>query len=181
MPLAIAIYGHDVRIVSDPALLTGELVIHDRRSQGARFDAQRTARPGELAGSGVQRYGELTVDTRSRMVAYALVPVELRRREYALLAHMASDPERVWTRHELLRDVWGYRSTGTTRTVDSHASRLRRSLASAGARGWVVSIWGVGYRHHRLRLATLGTERQRFHRAPGGVSEGDEVEGDESA
>ncbi len=106
LPLAIAIYGHDVRIVSDPALLTGELVIHDRRSQGARFDAQRTARPGELAGSGVQRYGELTVDTRSRMVAYALVPVELRRREYALLAHMASDPERVWTRHELLRDVW---------------------------------------------------------------------------
>jgi DNA-binding response OmpR family regulator len=146
LPLAIAIYGHDVRIVSDPALLGGELVVHDRRSQGARFDAQRTPRSGELAGSGVLRYGELTIDTASRVVAYASLPVELRRREYALLLHMASDPERVWTRHELLRDVWGYRSSGTTRTVHSHASRLRAKLAAAGAVGWVVSIWGVGYR-----------------------------------
>jgi DNA-binding response OmpR family regulator len=59
---------------------------------------------------------------------------------------MAGDPERVWTRHELLRDVWGYRSDGSTRTVDAHASRLRAKLAAAGAVGWVVSDWGVGYR-----------------------------------
>jgi DNA-binding response OmpR family regulator len=88
----------------------------------------------------------LAIDTSSRVVTYALAPVVLRRREYALLAHMASDPERVWTRHELLRDVWGYRSAGTTRTVDSHASRLRGKLATAGAVGWIVSSWGVGYR-----------------------------------
>jgi DNA-binding response OmpR family regulator len=146
LPLAIAIYGHDVRIVSDPALLTGELRVYDRRSQCARFDAQRTPRPGELAGSGALQYGELAIDTRSRVVTYALMPVALRRREYALLAHMAGDPERVWTRHELLRDVWGYRSDGSTRTVDAHASRLRAKLAAAGAVGWVVSSWGVGYR-----------------------------------
>jgi DNA-binding response OmpR family regulator len=145
LPLAIAIYGHDVRIVGDPALLGGELVVHDRRSQGARFDAQRTPRPGELAGSGVLSYGELTIDTSSRAVTYALSPVALRRREHALLAHMA-DPERVWTRHELLRDVWGYRADGLTRTVDAHASRLRGKLAAAGAVGWVVASWGVGYR-----------------------------------
>ncbi|HYB22661.1 MAG TPA: winged helix-turn-helix domain-containing protein [Solirubrobacteraceae bacterium] len=63
-----------------------------------------------------------------------------------LRGRMASDPERVWTRHELLRDVWGYRSPGKTRTVDSHASRLRAKLAAAGAVGWVVTAWGVGYR-----------------------------------
>jgi DNA-binding response OmpR family regulator len=146
LPLAIAIYGHDLRVVSDPALLGGELVVLDHRPQGAGFDAQRTPRSGELAGSGVLSYGELTIDTRSRVVTYALMPVALRRREYALLAHMVGDPERVWTRHELLRDVWGYRSDGSTRTVDAHASRLRGKLAAAGATGWVVSSWGVGYR-----------------------------------
>jgi DNA-binding response OmpR family regulator len=145
MPLAVVIYGHDVRVISDPAMLDRELVVHDRTSQ-ARFGARRTPRPGELAGSGALSYGELMIDTRSRVVTYALMPVELRRREYALLAHMASDPERVWTRHELLRDVWDYRSDGSTRTVDAHASRLRGKLAAAGAVGWVVSSWGVGYR-----------------------------------
>ncbi len=147
LPLAVAIYGHDVRVVGDPALLGGELVVLDRRShEGTRFDAQRTPRPGELAGSGVLRYGELQIDTASRAVTYGPMPVELRRREYALLIHLARDPERIWTRHELLRDVWGYRSAGTTRTVDSHASRLRTKLAAAGAVGWVVTAWGVGYR-----------------------------------
>jgi DNA-binding response OmpR family regulator len=154
LPLAVAIYGHDVRIVGDPALLGGELVVLDRRSHdGARFGAQRTPRPGELAGSGVLRYGELTINTRTRAVTYGPMPVKLRRREYALLAHMVDDPERVWTRHELLRDVWGFRSDGTTRTVHAHACRLRGKLAAAGAVGWVVSDWGVGYRlraHRRL-------------------------------
>lgn len=135
-PLAVAIYGHDVRIVSDPAVL--ERV--DRASQGA------SSRLGVLAGSGVLRYDELAIDTRTRIVTYGPMPVALRRREYALLAHIASDPERVWTRHELLRDVWGFRSEGSTRTVDMHASRVRRALASVGASGWVVSVWGVGYR-----------------------------------
>jgi DNA-binding response OmpR family regulator len=43
---------------------------------------------------------------------------------------------------ELLRDVWGYRSQGATRTVDTHACRLRRKLGS----GWVLSVRGIGYR-----------------------------------
>lgn len=145
LPLAIAIYGHDVRVVSDPAMLDRELVV-GRVSQGARRAAQRIPRLGELAGSGALLYGELAVELRTRVVTYALVPVVLRRREYALLAHMAGDPERVWTRHELLRDVWGFRSAGTTRTVDTHASRLRCKLAAAGAVGWMASVWGVGYR-----------------------------------
>jgi DNA-binding response OmpR family regulator len=90
--------------------------------------------------------GELTVDPRTRAIMYGSMPVRLRRREYELLLHMAHDLERVWTRHELLRDVWGYRADGATRTVDSHASRVRRALAVAGAVGWVRATWGVGYR-----------------------------------
>jgi len=52
----------------------------------------------------------------------------------------------VFTKEELLRDVWGFRSLGRTRTLDSHASRLRRKLVQAGADPCVLNVWGVGYR-----------------------------------
>jgi DNA-binding response OmpR family regulator len=52
----------------------------------------------------------------------------------------------VFTRDELLRDVWGFRCQGRTRTLDSHASRLRRKLREGGAIAPVVNVWGIGYR-----------------------------------
>src|ERR671938_683069 len=67
-------------------------------------------------------------------------------REYDLLLALAADPGRVFTKEELLRQVWGFQSPGRTRTLDSHASRLRRKLAAAGATDVVVNVWGVGYR-----------------------------------
>jgi len=70
-------------------------------------------------------------------------PVRLANKEFALLAALASDPTRVFTKEELLRDVWGFRSLGRTRTLDSHASRLRIKL---GGGRWVINCWGVGYR-----------------------------------
>lgn len=90
--------------------------------------------------------GALQINTSAYRATFGQTHVELRRQEYALLVHLARDPGRVYTKAELLRDVWGYRSNGTTRTVDSHASRLRRALARAGAEGWVCSTRGVGYR-----------------------------------
>jgi DNA-binding response OmpR family regulator len=90
--------------------------------------------------------GPLAIDTRARTVAVAGRGVSLRRMEFELLVHLAREPERVFTKAELLRLVWGYRSDGSSRTVDSHASRLRRKLAPDGERRWVVSVWGVGYR-----------------------------------
>ena len=66
--------------------------------------------------------------------------------EVALLVKLASAPDRVFTREHLLRDVWGYRNWAPTRTVESHASRVRCKLAAAGLDGWVVNVWGVGYR-----------------------------------
>jgi DNA-binding response OmpR family regulator len=90
--------------------------------------------------------GPLAIDTGAHVVTVATREVELRRMEFELLVHLAREPERVFARSELLRAVWGYRSGGSTRTVDSHASRLRRKLASDDASRWVISVWGVGYR-----------------------------------
>ena len=59
---------------------------------------------------------------------------------------LASEPTRVFTKDELLKDVWGYRAIGRTRTLDSHASRLRRKLAQATEMPYVINAWGVGYR-----------------------------------
>jgi DNA-binding response OmpR family regulator len=91
--------------------------------------------------------GPLTVDHRARQVRVGDEAVQLAGREFELAAKLASDPLRVFTKAELLRDVWGIRSTGIrTRTVDSHASRLRRKLEAAGAENVVVNEWGRGYR-----------------------------------
>jgi len=95
---------------------------------------------------GVIEYGELRIDTAAHEVIVGATPVALRRLEFALLAHIARDPVRVYTKDELMREVWGFRSPGTTRTLDCHASRLRRKLAQAGADGLVCAMRGVGYR-----------------------------------
>ena len=91
--------------------------------------------------------GELVVDRRTRRVTVGEESVSLAGREYELLVRLASEPARVFTKEELLRDVWGFRSIGRTRTIDSHASRLRRKLNSANGGGdYVVNVWGVGYK-----------------------------------
>jgi DNA-binding response OmpR family regulator len=90
--------------------------------------------------------GPLAIDTEARTVTVGARHVELRRMEFELLVHLAREPDRVIAKDELLRVVWGYRSGGSTRTVDSHASRLRRKLAPDEPSRWVVSVWGVGYR-----------------------------------
>jgi DNA-binding response OmpR family regulator len=91
------------------------------------------------------RVGELTIDPASRQVYLHGKLVTLANREFALLRQLASDPTRVFTKSELLRSVWGYRSWGSTRTLDSHACRLRQKLRRDGDQ-FVVNVWGVGYR-----------------------------------
>jgi DNA-binding response OmpR family regulator len=94
---------------------------------------------------GLVRAGELTLDPATRAVRLRGEPVALSATEFALLHALASDPGRVFPKDELLRDVWGYRSPGTSRTVDAHACRLRRKLRR-GTRAYVVNVRGVGYR-----------------------------------
>ena len=91
--------------------------------------------------------GPLTIDRRARLVTAHGARVELAQKEYELLLHLAIEPERVFTKDELLRDVWGYRTRSRTRTLDAHASRLRRKLRAAAPEAQLVeNEWGVGYR-----------------------------------
>jgi len=79
------------------------------------------------------------------MVMLAGERVHLSAKEFALLQRLADDPERVVSKNELLREVWGYASIGATRTVDAHACRLRKKLQPS-SRQWVLNVRGVGYR-----------------------------------
>jgi DNA-binding response OmpR family regulator len=91
------------------------------------------------------RVGDLEVDPSSREVRLRGRRVQLSQKEFALLRALAAAPTRVFTKEELLRDVWGFRSLGATRTLDSHACRLRQKLGTSGDK-FVLNVWGVGYR-----------------------------------
>jgi DNA-binding response OmpR family regulator len=90
--------------------------------------------------------GEIELDRQTRRVTVVGERIFLAAKEFELLVKLASAPYRVFSKEELLREVWGFRSIGRTRTVDSHASRLRRKLARPGAGPFVINEWGVGYR-----------------------------------
>jgi DNA-binding response OmpR family regulator len=93
-----------------------------------------------------RRAGPITADLATRSVTVDGVPVTLAGKEYELLLKLMTDPTRVFTKEQLLREVWGFRSLGRTRTLDSHASRLRRKLSAAAPGLFVLNVWGVGYR-----------------------------------
>jgi DNA-binding response OmpR family regulator len=97
-------------------------------------------------GGGRLRVGPLEIEPLSRQVRLDGELLHLSKKEFALLRALAEDPTRVFTREELLRGVWGFQALGATRTLDSHASRLRKKLTEAGAAGFVINVWGVGYR-----------------------------------
>ncbi len=94
---------------------------------------------------GPSRVGDLVIDPIRRKVTVGEREVPLAKKEFTLLRVLATDPTRVFTKEELLRDVWGYKSPGKTRTLDSHASRLRRKLDPEHSR-YVINCWGIGYR-----------------------------------
>lgn len=94
---------------------------------------------------GTLRVGELMIDPLARTVSLAGEPVLLSAKEFSLLYMLATEPARVFSKNDLLRDVWGYVTPGATRTLDTHACRLRKKLAGSG-RPFVVTVRGVGYK-----------------------------------
>jgi DNA-binding response OmpR family regulator len=95
--------------------------------------------------SPVIEVGCLRIEIAQRRVSLRDQEVHVSQKEFELLRTLATEPTRVFTKDELLRAIWGFRSSCSTRTLDSHACRLRRKLVTEGER-YVVSVWGVGYR-----------------------------------
>lgn len=111
----------------------------------ARIGAQlRRAQGISLTGS--VRVGPLEIDRRAASALVHGRPLGLSAKEFGLLLALARDPHRVMTKTEILREVWGYTAEARTRTVDTHASRVRSKLARAGQVGWIRNVWGRGYR-----------------------------------
>ena len=95
--------------------------------------------------SGPCRVGDVIVDSARRRVWVGGREVKLAKKEFSLLRVLATDPHRVFPKRELLGEVWGQPTPTKTRTLDSHASRLRRKLDPENAR-YVINCWGIGYR-----------------------------------
>lgn len=89
--------------------------------------------------------GPLVIDPATREVRLHGEHVRMPAKEFALLRTLAASPTRVFTKDELLRAVWGFRTSAATRTLDTHACRLRGRLRGHGDR-FLVTAWGVGYR-----------------------------------
>lgn len=89
--------------------------------------------------------GPLMVDPAGRRVEVRGNEVRFAAHEFELVALLATDPDRVFTKKELLREIWGSRGGSAIRTLDSHASRARCKLREAGAEGFIVNCHGIGY------------------------------------
>jgi DNA-binding response OmpR family regulator len=90
--------------------------------------------------------GPLSFDFVRRRVAVEGVEQPLRPREFDLLARLASEPDRLFTKEELLHEVWAYPDGVSTRTLESHVNNTRRKLRQAGLDGFIVNYRGVGYK-----------------------------------
>ena len=90
-------------------------------------------------------YKDLTVNLTNYSVLYMGKTVEMPPKELELLYFLASSPNHVFTREQLLDQIWGYEYIGDTRTVDVHIKRLREKIKDHA--NWKIStIWGIGYK-----------------------------------
>ena len=103
------------------------------------------AAPVEVTSDKRVDYPELTINLTNYSVTYMGKHVEMPPKELELLYFLASSPNHVFTREQLLDQIWGYEYIGDTRTVDVHIKRLREKIKDHA--NWKIStIWGIGYK-----------------------------------
>ena len=91
------------------------------------------------------KYDGLTVNLTGYSVIYNDIPIEMPPKELELLYFMASRPNQVFTREQLLDKIWGYDYVGDTRTVDVHVKRIREKIKDEN--NWAIAtVWGIGYK-----------------------------------
>ena len=111
-----------------------------RRCAALQADSDSEAAPR------LQRDG-LSIDLEQRRIEVEGRTIELTAREFDLLVHFAQHPGRVYTRAQLLDQVWGYGHEGYEHTVNSHINRLRSKIEPDPSKPrFIVTVWGVGYR-----------------------------------
>lgn len=93
-------------------------------------------------------FPNLVIEHDAHRVTAGGVEVSLTPKEYELLHYLASSPDKVFSREQLLKDVWNYEFFGDLRTVDTHVKRLREKLtkSSPEAAQMITTVWGVGYK-----------------------------------
>ena len=90
---------------------------------------------------------DLEIDIDKRKVTLGGARIDLTHKEFDLLALFAAKPGRVYSRDQLLEQVWGYQSAGYRHTVNSHINRLRAKIETNPAQPrFIKTVWGVGYR-----------------------------------
>lgn len=103
--------------------------------------------PSGQNASKVLNFGGLNINRITRCVLYDDASIELTAKEFDLLFYLASKPNQVFNREQLLEAVWGYQHNGYEHTVNSHINRLRAKLEKDAATPSIVqTVWGVGYR-----------------------------------
>lgn len=107
-----------------------------------RFQPASSSAP---AGSKFVEYQDLTVNLTNYSVVYKGKTIDMPPKELELLYFLASSPNQVFTREQLLDHIWGYEYIGDTRTVDVHIKRLREKIRDHA--NWSIStVWGIGYK-----------------------------------
>lgn len=93
-------------------------------------------------------FPHLVIEHDAHRVTAGGQEISLTPKEYELLHYLAVSPDKVFSREELLKDVWNYEFFGDLRTVDTHVKRLREKLnkVSAEAAAMITTVWGVGYK-----------------------------------
>ena len=112
-----------------------------------RVDALGSAKGTERPEDEPLHIGPIVLDAVRRSVTVDDRPVELTAKEFDLLALFARQPGRVFSRDQLLEQVWGYAHRGYDHTVNSHINRLRAKIEpDPGKPQFLLTVWGVGYR-----------------------------------
>ena len=92
------------------------------------------------------KYDKLSINLTNYELKVKGVQVDTPRKEMELIYHLASNPNQVFTRDQLLDEVWGFDYYGDSRTVDVHVKRLREKLEGASDKWALKTVWGVGYK-----------------------------------
>jgi len=113
----------------------------------AQFRRTKALKTEDVTQTTTISFANFSIDTAKRQVAIDAREIELTAKEFDLLLHFATNPGLVYTRMQLLEQVWGYQYEGYEHTVNSHINRLRAKIEKDPAKPiYILTVWGVGYR-----------------------------------